>query len=394
MDVSVLPWQKTFINNLSRFRTLCAGRKAGKTYMVPIDMLQRAAEGYMRIWYVSTAADQTDEVWGYWQTYGDFVQRYRLSPRRIILKSGTEIQFHTIGSDYRLRGTKIDKLYCDESAFMSDKVKATVWTNLSIRGQNGLPARITCMSTPYFEEGWFWEQYCSEAEDHFSMHKTWRDNPYIDPAYIAAMKRELTDQQFRQEYEAEFAASSTAAIPNVGARIMHEEPPPSPVNRIGIDLGRHNDRTGIVGLDCHNIVRFCTSLESTSWPAQCKIICDILSKHPEAAVLMDRSGAGDPIFELISQQHPQVGGIVFTETSRSNILMGLISAFQSGEIHIPERHTVLIKELKTLEFKPVGLRFRYDHRTGGHDDTVIALCLALRAEQHSLVGANSFQRWW
>src|SRR5690606_8733594 len=138
----------------------------------------------------------------------------------------------------------------------------------------------------------------------------------------------------------------------------------------GIDLAKSVDWTVIVGLDSFGQIcqfhRF-----QADWNQTRRRIIDIIGYTPTA---IDSTGVGDPIVQDIQRSCPQVEGFHFSSNSKQQIMEGLASAIQNGNITILDG--IMREEMEAFEFEYTRTGVRYTAPEGVHDDTVCALALA------------------
>ena len=94
-------------------------------------------------------------------------------------------------------------------------------------------------------------------------------------------------------------------------------------------------------------------------------------------MLIDSTGAGDPIFEDLQRDGLPVSGFRFTSTSKQQLMEGIVSAIHQGLIGYPKG--TITDELEVFEYKFTSTGVRYSARDGFHDDCVMALALAYKS---------------
>lgn len=188
----------------------------------------------------------------------------------------------------------------------------------------------------------------------------------------------------------------------------------------GIDLAKASDWTVIIGLDAAGrVCRF--HRFQKPWRETMQEIRRLIGQTP---ALIDSTGVGDPIVELLqagllpadapagpilgqtmsgriademarraltSEERqreaaglmracPNIRGFVFTSTSKQQLMERLALVIQNREIRlVPGPGNVLRNELDSFEFHytPGSRSVRYRAPEGQHDDTVMALALAV-----------------
>lgn len=117
------------------------------------------------------------------------------------------------------------------------------------------------------------------------------------------------------------------------------------------------------------------------------------SRYGKSPVLIvDASGIGESHFDSFIERGLNVYGVVSTSggkvgfsgrrytVPRDDITGALILVMENRRIKIPDDlpfKDVLVKELTTFTWKQQTGGFKAEHESGGHDDTVTALCYPL-----------------
>lgn len=187
---------------------------------------------------------------------------------------------------------------------------------------------------------------------------------------IMQAKKDLPDSAFRELYLAEDLEdqANPFGVEFIKRQIRpqsNEEP-----ECFGIDLAKSVDWTVIVGLDSFGQVcqfhRF-----QADWNQTRRRIVDIIGYTPAA---IDSTGVGDPIVEDIQRECAQVEGFHFSSNSKQQIMEGLASSLQKGNITILDG--LMREEMEAFEFEYTRTGVRYTAPEGVHDDIVCALALA------------------
>lgn len=193
----------------------------------------------------------------------------------------------------------------------------------------------------------------------------------LDSEEIQQAKRDLPESAFRQLYQAE--ALDDQANP-FGIQFIQKQIRPLsngyPVC-YGIDLAKSVDWTVCVGLDSEGYVcRF--ERWQSDWGQTKNKIMSLLSQGIPAFI--DSTGVGDPIVEDICRVNPMAQGYNFTSTSKQQIMEGLASGIQNGNIFVLSG--MMQEELESFEFEYSRNGVKYTAPNGSHDDIVCALALA------------------
>lgn len=152
-----------------------------------------------------------------------------------------------------------------------------------------------------------------------------------------------------------------------------------PSTVFGIDLAKSTDHTAIVGLDAHCKTSYLDKFQ-TSWGVT---KANILRLPANVQCAIDSTGVGDPIVEELQKVRSGVHGFKFTSLSKQQLMEGLASAIQQGEISFPDGW--LRDELDVFEYQYTKTGVKYSAPEGFHDDGVCALALAYHQFKNKVV---------
>lgn len=201
-------WQTQVFNDKHRFKVINCGRRAGKSYLVSVEILRFATEQEKSIvWYVSPTYKQSKAIM--WSMLKDLVppeaiKRTNETELYIELLNGSQIHLKGADNPDSLRGVRIDLCIFDETAFI-DKWE-DVWKVIRPTLADS-KADVWFISTP---NGFNHFKTLSEMNDpDWSYHHyTTYDNPHIPREEIEAMKKEMDEDSFAQEILGEFRKMS------------------------------------------------------------------------------------------------------------------------------------------------------------------------------------------
>src|SRR5690606_4882783 len=94
-------------------------------------------------------------------------------------------------------------------------------------------------------------------------------------------------------------------------------------------------------------------------------------------LILDATGAGDPIYDDLARRYGNIEPFKFTSVSKVEVIQRLIVAIEQQKVAWPEEWKVLTNELQRYEYE-ISARghLSYNAPSGFHDDCVIALALA------------------
>lgn len=322
-----------------------------------------------------------------------------------IVPMDTNVQFFHGQNPEALEGEGVAGYIIDEAAKQKYEVYSSARTTVTLT-----QGPIVCMSTPV-GKNWFYRK-CMEARDHMEWSKAkgipperifitapTSDNPFVPRSSIEFAMKNLPDRLFRQYYLAEFIDESTV-FSNV-KKCIYTEPlhfdsarqqnwfAPRSLETglvesrvvIGADWGKMYDYTVFVAIDVDKcaIVGFYRFFR-----VDYKTGVRRLKKFSEAfrdvsIILHDKTGVGVAIDDMLSGIGFNFLGITFTNTIKTDMVTGLIVAFQNEWLRIPN-WDILLEELNTFEVRTnqIGMMF-YEAQKGKHDDVVVSLMLAYHA---------------
>lgn len=202
--------QKEVLQSRARFRVLNAGRRFGKTILAIEEMLFCASslDGARIVYIAPTYQAARDICWEQLKTRAHNLNadinesRLELAvPNRHSTKS--HIFLRSWDNIETLRGQWFNFIILDEVAMYRNFW--TGWNEVLRPTLTDKKGRALFISTPK-GFNWFYELYNMQGQsDAFkSFHATTYDNPHVDPKEIDEAKEQLPDDQFAQEYLADF----------------------------------------------------------------------------------------------------------------------------------------------------------------------------------------------
>lgn len=386
------PSQAVIAASSARFRVVACGRRWGKTTLGLVMAAQAAAKGH-RVWWVSPTYGLSFHPWRLLKKVFTGQWEHKLESERFIaLPGGGTITVKSADNPDHLRGVGLDLVIVDEAAYVSRETwEAVLMPALADRRGSALLA-----STPN-GQNWFWEAFVRGQDDALEQWQSWHaptaGNPLIHPDEIAQAKAVLPARIFRQEYEAAFLPGGGSVFREVERMALApSDPAPAAGHRtvMGVDFGRYHDFTALAVIDCDaEPVPSLVALErfgEAEWAVQRERIIRLAQKWQVEAILAEANAMGEPNIEALRERGLPVRAFTTTAQSKGPLIENLVKAIEESEIHImPD--PVLLNELKayTYEVSRFTGRTSYFAPEGLHDDTVIALALAVRAIPPHLV---------
>ena len=299
--------------------------------------------------------------------------------RRIDFATGGLIAIRSTHYPDWLRGVGLDFAVLDEAAFMEPSVWPHVVRPMLLdRGGGAL-----FLSTP-FGRNWFWEIYQigldPEQTEWRSFHFTSKDNPFLPPGELDAVKRITPERIFREEYLAEFIADAGQVfrgLTEAATAPLNAQPVPGRRYVAGVDWGREFDYTCIVIFDAdHAQMVALDRFNQIGWELQRGRLQALCEKWHPAVVWAEENSAGAVNIEALQTEGLPMRPFQTTARSKTPLIEGLALALERSEITLlPD--PVLLQELAAYSMERLpGGGYRYGAPPGLHDDTVIATALA------------------
>lgn len=383
---SLHPGQAQVDAELQRFNVVCCGRRWGKTRYGIRKIAEPAIAGAPVAWF-SPTHKMLAETWRELvERLGPITARRNAAEHRIELITGGLVDLWSLEAFESVRGRKYRRIIVDEAAMVPHLAQA--WQAAIRPTLTDYRGDALLLSTPK-GRNFFWECYQRGLDplrpDWACWHMPTASNPFIDPGEIAAARAELPERIFAQEYLAQFLDDLGGVFRKVreAVRVLAGRP----VERdhqyvIGADWGRSGDYTVFAVLDATamDLVALDRS-NRVEYEHQRGRLAALVERYDPIAVIAEENSIGQPIIERLRRERIPVQPFTTTNASKAAIVDALALAFERGALGLLD-DPVLLAELQAFEASrtPSGL-MRYSAPAGEHDDTVIALALALFGAQ-------------
>jgi hypothetical protein len=209
IDYVARPLFEPFHQRTQRFACVVAHRRAGKTVAAVCDLVDHVVKrhhGRPRYAYIAPLLSQAKDVaWAYLKYYalqlpGAVVREAEL---RVDFDDGQQIRLYGADNPDRLRGLSFDGVVLDEFA----EFAPGAWTQVirpTLADRNGFAAFI---GTPKGKNE-FWKMFeRSKIEDGwYSLELKASSSGILSEGELAALKAELSEEEYAREFEASFEA--------------------------------------------------------------------------------------------------------------------------------------------------------------------------------------------
>lgn len=395
--------QDEIIKDGSRFKILNAGRRFGKSllgaYLATYEILQPNK----RVWVVAPTNALTEKIWReiyVWFTGPllPFVDKAYTGRGgwKLVLKNGSWVECKSADNPTSLIGEGLDLLIIDEAS----RIKELAWREALRPTLSDRMGKLVAISTPKGSKNWYYQDYRKGVRNEDG-YKAWNmptnANPHFPKLEWQQLQKEfgVDNPVFKQEFLAEFIDDVGAVFRGIRACIGgdFEIPIPSVKYSIGVDLAKTSDFTVcfVIRHDTRHIVHM-DRYNQVPYDEQITRITNLSKRYNNANILVDSTGVGDPVYDLLKNRGANIKPFKFTNPSKENLIRNLVIALENREITYP-KIDVLIDELEIYEYTlgATGI-MRYSAPDGEHDDCVIALALAVKAVQENNTGLLDFYK--
>lgn len=205
-------WQKTVSSDTTRFKTIVAGRRAGKTFLSVREMARAAREPNKKIFYVAPSYRQAKQtVWNNLKKKLqelNWVKRINESDLTITLVNNSTISLRGADNFDSLRGVGLDYIVLDEFAYINEDA----WYEVLRPTLSDTGGSAMFITTPAGMGNWAYDLYQKGQDPTETDWSSWQFTTLaggrVPQEEIEAAKKDLDERTFRQEYEAQFETYS------------------------------------------------------------------------------------------------------------------------------------------------------------------------------------------
>lgn len=200
-------YQQEFHDSPARFHLIVGGRRVGKSRMALMELIRHCIDTpKAHAWWVAPTIAMAREVG--WEEFkeladdlGPVIESIHETLLRVRFINGSVLYFKGADNESSLRGRGLTYLVLDEAAFIDeDAWKRALRPALADRG-----GKCLLISTPN-GRNWFYSQASfahSNASWEYAHWPTWM-NPLISERELQEAAATISEQDFRQEFLAEF----------------------------------------------------------------------------------------------------------------------------------------------------------------------------------------------
>lgn len=402
LGLKLYPYQAKLLEDSSKRIVACMGRQTGKTTTIAVKAIIYAdTNPNTTVLITSPSMRQSmimfDRITMLIYSTPYLRNKITRATRTIIQLDNSSRIIALPCSENFLRGYTADMAICDESAFMPE----TVITKVIFPMLSTTSGTAILLSTPWDRNHFFYKAFVNPA---YSVHRVKSSEcPLITQEFLEEMRQNMTEEAYRQEYEAEFVEVSNSYFAQDLIRKCVELAERAGLESFsdlehafakgeyyaGIDFGKLQDHSilAIVKVE-DKTVKLLYMHEFPLETPYTQVIGHLArawKKFDFRKMLVDQSGVGEPILEEIRNQGIDcIEGIKFTSETKENLLSGLKMAMEQGRLAIPyERRLCQQINEQQYSYSKSG-RLQFAHPANTNDDMLWALALAVAASKTEL----------
>ncbi len=204
-------WQKEFVKNLKRFNVLVLHRRAGKTLGSILCLITKAIEHKWYYWYIAPTYKQAKNI------AFDMLKKYtkeikwtdvNLTELKITLFNGSKIQLFGADNPDSLRWLDLKGVIFDEYAQQPSNIYSEIIYPMLVVN-NWFAIWIW---TPKWKNAFYkLYQKARKDNDYLLIYKTVKDTWLLTEKQLMEAKKEMTDEEFEQEFMCSWNASIKGA---------------------------------------------------------------------------------------------------------------------------------------------------------------------------------------
>ena len=204
-----------FHNRAQRFGVIVAHRRAGKTVACINELVKQAIKSGKqdgRYAYIAPYYAQAKDVaWTYLKRYSEplWASEPNETELRVDLLGGARIRLYGADNADRLRGLYLDGCVLDEPALM----RSGVWGEVIRPALSDRQGWAVFIGTPMGHNHFYdiWRDAQADPAEWFTMMLRASETGLLPPGELASSARQMTPEQYEQEFECSFEAAIRGA---------------------------------------------------------------------------------------------------------------------------------------------------------------------------------------
>lgn len=394
------------------------GRRAGKTSAMKGEIVYEATKApelvmgvyhspliyvvgptrelYHKVWQPIYDLFVDSEDGSYKAPLGFMKQEHNKQRQWIRLKNGAQIFGKTADDPRSLQGDRVTLAVVDEAHDMNEDAWAKMMPSL---GDSG--GRLIAIGVPQGRGRFrsYWQLGQGEDPNFYSTNLPSSVNPIfhmrakeagyedVDKYIRDALAADLTDDEFRQQYMAEWVEQDGQVFKDFEK--CFTAPPglahASQSNVMGLDIGKINDFT-VAYIGDLKTGRFLAGdrFVGVDYTVAVPRIARLYKAYNCQYIHADATGGGVPVVDMLRAEGCNVLPFNFTNESKARIVTTMAREIEKRQVAFLKKDGVLRKEMEVFEAEVRGTSVFYGHPRGYHDDAVLAAALLVdrMAQRH------------
>jgi hypothetical protein len=375
----------------ARHRIAANGRRFGKTICAAAEVMVEGMVPRDRSvgWVVAPTYDLCEKIMREVYLYATAkiphrIVKLREHDRLLVLRnlSGglSEIRGKSAENQKSLLGEGLDFLVIDEAS----RVRPDTWEAYLEPALVDKQGRSLLISTPR-GKGFFYKQFRLGQAKNQTEYESWNlpswTNPYLSKDAIETIRERVPERVFQQEYGAQFIEGAGAVFRNIQdmATGSWQEPVQGQRYYAGLDLARVEDYTVLCVVDEAGRLVFVDRFTKLDWSIQVARIKAGCDRYNRAGILVDSTGAGEPIYEALLEAGCDVQPYTYTNKSKAALIDNLALMCEQMLLVLPRADLweIGLEELEAFEYSITDSgNVKSGAPSGIHDDCVNGLALA------------------
>jgi phage FluMu gp28-like protein len=403
MGFDLLPYQRAWIRDKSRFKIGLWSRQTGKSFALTLEAALHAAEHRGSTWVLLSAGErQSRELAEKTKAHLDAMRRVATLMESRFFEGGesvTQLEIRLpnlsrlifLPANPRTARGYTGNVVLDEFAFHQDS--EAIWAAMYPIITRRPDLKIRVMSTPGGPRGKFWELW-EKGGPVWSRHKVTIYDAVaqglpVDPEELRAGLAD--DFIWQQEYLCEFLSAEEAFLPwSLILEAEAREDPRGPWNPdqayLGVDVGRHRDLTVFVVLERVGDVYWVRLLEALHRAPFAQQEARLHALLPQVRrACLDATGLGEMLAENARRAFGyRVEPVKFTPEVKADLAQRLRLFFEDRRVRIPEDRALRedLHSVRRIVTPSGNVRYDAERSERGHADRFWALALALHAAEN------------
>lgn len=312
----------------------------------------------------------------------------------IQFENGSEILFKSAEQREALRGFTITKgglLVIDEAAYIQDDIYSILYP---VVDANRCP--ILVISTPLFQSGEFYELYQRGLGDGMIKSYDWSaydTSRFLSEERLKYYRETLPPLKFKSEYLGQFISEGSYIFGDLNESIKGYSNDESVYASIDWGSGTDGDYTVLMMMDRKGCITKIEKYKDIDAVEQIERLSLVLNSTPSLKyIVVEMNSIGRIYYEMLRRKvEVSIKQFNTTNQTKRNIIEQLITAFQTGQIQIPD-DPELIRELQHYASEKTKTGYTYNGADGVHDDYVMSLALVYDLyKKYNAVKKNNFK---